>query len=178
MKLILMGTGGTGKTPFAIQYVENRWEPKYIPTIEESYRVERKIDDEVWILEILDTAGTEQFTSMRDLYMKAGQGFILMYSIISDSTFHDLKIVRNQILKVKEKDTVAMVLCGNKCDLEERREVETAEGQQLATLWGCPFFETSARYKINVDEAFFALCREVIPDLPPLKKLNGGCMLL
>eukprot|EP01124_Arcella_intermedia_P028372 TRINITY_DN5750_c0_g1_i4.p1 TRINITY_DN5750_c0_g1~~TRINITY_DN5750_c0_g1_i4.p1 ORF type:complete len:182 (-),score=42.62 TRINITY_DN5750_c0_g1_i4:63-608(-) len=176
--LILMGSCGVGKSPFAIQFVENRFESKYDPTIEESYRITKKIDGKDWMLEILDTAGTETFTAMRDLYMKNGHGFILMYSIISRCTFEDLKNVRAQILHVKDKMIVPIVLCGNKCDLEERREVETAEGQQLATLWGCPFFETSARYKINVDEAFFALCREVIPDLPPLKKLNGGCMLL
>eukprot|EP01124_Arcella_intermedia_P028375 TRINITY_DN5750_c0_g1_i7.p1 TRINITY_DN5750_c0_g1~~TRINITY_DN5750_c0_g1_i7.p1 ORF type:complete len:188 (-),score=53.06 TRINITY_DN5750_c0_g1_i7:63-602(-) len=179
MKLVLMGSSGVGKSPFAIQFVENRFEQKYDPTIEESYRITKRIDDKDWMMEILDTGGTEIFfSSIRELYMKGGQGFLLIYSIVSRYTFEDLKNVRNQIMKVKGKDTFPMVLCGNKCDLEERREVETAEGQQLATLWGCPFFETSARYKINVDEAFFALCREVIPDLPPLKKLNGGCMLL
>lgn len=55
------------------------------------------------MLEILDTAGTEQFTAMRDLYMKNGQGFILVYSITAQSTFNDLQDLREQILRVKVK---------------------------------------------------------------------------
>lgn len=73
------------------------------------------------MLEILDTAGTEQFTAMRDLYMKNGQGFVLVYSIIAQSTFNDLNDIREQILRVKDATTVPMVLAGNKCDLTDQR---------------------------------------------------------
>ena len=69
------------------------------------------------MLEILDTAGTEQFTAMRDLYMKNGQGFVLVYSISSQATFNDLLELRDQILRVKDSHDVPMVLVGNKCDL-------------------------------------------------------------
>lgn len=43
----------------------------------------------------------EQFTAMRDLYMKNGQGFVLVYSITAQSTFNDLQDLREQILRVK-----------------------------------------------------------------------------
>ncbi|KAF9575326.1 Ras- protein Rap-1b, partial [Lunasporangiospora selenospora] len=56
------------------------------------------------MLEILDTAGTEQFTAMRDLYMKNGQGFILVYSIIASATFDELTDLQRQILRVKDVD--------------------------------------------------------------------------
>ena len=75
------------------------------------------------MLEILDTAGTEQFTAMRDLYMKNGQGFVLVYSIIAQSTFNDLPDLREQILRVKDVDDVPMVLVGNKCDLGQVRSL-------------------------------------------------------
>ena len=75
------------------------------------------------MLEILDTAGTEQFAAMRDLYMKNGQGFLLVYSITSQATFADLQEIREQILRVKDTDDVPMVLVGNKCDLESERVV-------------------------------------------------------
>ena len=58
------------------------------------------------MLEILDTAGTEQFTAMRDLYMKNGQGFVLVYSITAQGTFGDLQELRDQILRVKDNDDV------------------------------------------------------------------------
>lgn len=79
---------------------------KYDPTIEDSYRKQVEVDGQQCMLEILDTAGTEQFTAMRDLYMKNGQGFILVFSITSMVTMNDLYELREQILRVKDADNV------------------------------------------------------------------------
>jgi Ras-related protein Rap-1A/Ras-related protein Rap-1B len=65
------------------------------------------VDGQQCMLEILDTAGTEQFTAMRDLYMKNGQGFILVFSITSMVTMNDLYELREQILRVKDTDNVS-----------------------------------------------------------------------
>ncbi|KTG05030.1 hypothetical protein cypCar_00010408 [Cyprinus carpio] len=65
-----------------------------------------EVDGQQCMLEILDTAGTEQFTAMRDLYMKNGQGFALVYSITAQSTFNDLQDLREQILRVKDTDDI------------------------------------------------------------------------
>lgn len=80
---------------------------KYDPTIEDSYRKQVEVDGQQCVLEILDTAGTEQFTAMRDLYMKSGQGFLLVFSITSVVTLSDLHDLRKQILRVKETDNVS-----------------------------------------------------------------------
>ncbi|KAF9405633.1 DNA-binding transcription factor rap1 [Podila epigama] len=77
----------------------------YDPTIEDSYRKQVEVDNNQCMLEILDTAGTEQFTAMRDLYMKNGQGFILVFSIIAQATFDELADLHRQILRVKDTDT-------------------------------------------------------------------------
>ena len=66
------------------------------------------------MLEILDTAGIEQFAAMRDLYMKNGAGFLLVYSITSQGTFSDLQDIREQILRVKDTDDVPMILIGTR----------------------------------------------------------------
>lgn len=92
----------------------------------------------------------EQFTAMRDLYMKNGQGFVLVYSITAQSTFNDLQDLREQILRVKDTDDVPMVLVGNKCDLEDERVVGKDQGVNLARQFNCVFMETSAKAKINV----------------------------
>jgi len=112
-----------------------------------------EVDGQQCMLEILDTAGTEQFTAMRDLYMKNGQGFVLVYSITAQSTFNDLQDLREQILRVKDTDDVPMILVGNKCDLEDERVVGKDQGANLARSFNnCAFLESSAKAKINVNE--------------------------
>ena len=77
-------------------------------------RKEIEVDQTPSILEILDTAGTEQFASMRDLYIKNGQGFILVYSLVNQQSFQDIKPMREQICRLKGSDRVPIVLVGNK----------------------------------------------------------------
>uniref|UniRef100_A0A8C7Y9Y6 RAP1A, member of RAS oncogene family a n=1 Tax=Oryzias sinensis TaxID=183150 RepID=A0A8C7Y9Y6_9TELE len=89
-----------------VQFVQGIFVEKYDPTIEDSYRKQVEIDGQQCMLEILDTAGTEQFTAMRDLYMKNGQGFALVYSITAQSTFNDLQDLREQILRVKDTEDI------------------------------------------------------------------------
>ena len=84
--------GGVGKSALTIQLIQNHFVDEYDPTIEDSYRKQVEVDGQQCMLEILDTAGTEQFTAMRDLYMKNGQGFVLVYSITAQSTFNDLQV--------------------------------------------------------------------------------------
>lgn len=151
-KIVVLGSGGVGKSALTVQFVQGIFVEKYDPTIEDSYRKQVEVDGHACMLEILDTAGTEQFTAMRDLYMKNGQGFILVYSITAQSTFNDLQDLREQILRVKDTDDVPMVLVGNKCDLEEERVVGKELGRSLAGQFSCAFMETSAKAKVNVNE--------------------------
>jgi GTPase KRas len=58
---------------------------------------------------------------MRDQYMRTGQGFVMVYSITSRSSFDEINSFREQILRVKDKDYVPILLAGNKCDLERER---------------------------------------------------------
>merc|ERR1711916_68155 len=82
-KLVVLGSGGVGKSALTVQFVQNIFVDKYDPTIEDSYRKQTEIDGQQCLLEILDTAGTEQFTAMRDLYMKDGQGFgLVLYGVL------------------------------------------------------------------------------------------------
>ena len=101
-----------------------------------SYRKQVTIDNETCLLDILDTAGQEEYSAMRDQYMRTGQGFICVYAITSRSSFDEISSFREQILRVKDEDKVPMVVAANKCDLESERQVTTAEGQDLAkSFW-------------------------------------------
>ncbi|XP_061869681.1 ras-related protein Rap-1A isoform X1 [Colius striatus] len=168
-------------TPCTVQFVQGIFVEKYDPTIEDSYRKQVEVDCQQCMLEILDTAGTEQFTAMRDLYMKNGQGFALVYSITAQSTFNDLQDLREQILRVKDTEDVPMILVGNKCDLEEERVVGKEQGQNLARQWcNCAFLESSAKSKINVNEIFYDLVRQINRKTPVEKKKpkKKSCLLL
>jgi GTPase KRas protein len=81
------------------------------------------IDDEVALLDVLDTAGQEEYSAMREQYMRTGEGFLLVYSITSKQSFDEITTFQQQILRVKDKDYFPMVVVGNKCDLEGEREV-------------------------------------------------------
>ena len=181
-KIVVLGSGGVGKSALTVQFVQGIFVEKYDPTIEDSYRKQVEVDNQQCMLEILDTAGTEQFTAMRDLYMKNGQGFVLVYSIIAQSTFNDLPDLREQILRVKDCDDVPMVLVGNKCDLNDQRVISTEQGDDLARKFGgCAFLEASAKTKTNVDEIFYNLIRQInkkSPDSNQPQKKKKGCSLL
>lgn len=150
-----------GKSCLTIQLIQSHFVDEYDPTIEDSYRKQCVIDDEVALLDVLDTAGQEEYSAMREQYMRTGEGFLLVYSITSRQSFEEITTFQQQILRVKDKDYFPMVVVGNKCDLESEREVTRAEGEQLAKSFGCKFIETSAKSRINVDKAFYDIVREI-----------------
>ena len=122
---------------------------------------------------------------MRDGYMRTGQGFLLVFAITSRSSFDEINSFRDQVIRVKDKDRVPMALIGNKCDLESERQVTTGEAQEKAKIFGCPYLETSAKARINIEEAFYQLVREVRKEnagsAAPGQKKGGkkrGCALL
>ena len=160
-KLVIVGGGGVGKSALTIQLIQNHFVDEYDPTIEDSYRKQVTIDQETCLLDILDTAGQEEYSAMRDQYMRSGQGFLTVFAVTSRSSFDEVTSFREQILRVKDEDKVPMVLAGNKCDLDNERQVTKAQGEELAKSFGCPFFETSAKARINVEEAFYQLVREI-----------------
>jgi GTPase KRas protein len=81
------------------------------------------IDDEVALLDVLDTAGQEEYSAMREQYMRTGEGFLLVYSIASQTSFIEIATFQQQILRVKDKDYFPVIVVGNKCDLEIERTV-------------------------------------------------------
>lgn len=91
----------------------------------DSYRKQCVIDDEVALLDVLDTAGQEEYSAMREQYMRTGEGFLLVYSITDRQSFEEIMTFQQQILRVKDKDYFPMIVVGNKCDLEGERQVST-----------------------------------------------------
>lgn len=129
------------------------------------------------MLEVLDTAGQEEYTALRDQWIRDGEGFVLVYSISSRSSFSRIKRFHHQIQRVKESvnasptypgspisnsapnANVPIMLVGNKSDRVTEREVSTQEGHALARELGCEFVEASAKNCINVEKAFYDVVR-------------------
>ncbi|XP_072035032.1 LOW QUALITY PROTEIN: ras-related protein Rap-2a-like [Amphiura filiformis] len=174
-KVVVLGSGGVGKSALTVEFVSGNYVEKYDPTIEDFYRKAIEVENTMAILEILDTAGTEQFASMRDLYIRNGQGFLVVYSVTSKQSFGDVCVSRDQILRVKGSDQVPIVLVGNKADLEKERQVPSSEGMILAERWNVPFYETSAKSTQNVNEVFAECVVEIMRVLVPRRGKGSGC---
>ncbi|XP_014213190.1 ras-like protein rasG isoform X2 [Copidosoma floridanum] len=153
-KIVVLGEGGVGKSAITLQFVSHSFLIDHDPTIEDSYQQQAVIDGESAQLDILDTAGQ---------YMRCGEGFMLCYSVTDRHSFQEVLEYRNCILRFRANDGFAppMVLVGNKCDLQNRREVSTEEGKTLSDHLGCPFFETSAAFRQFIDDAFYSLVRQI-----------------
>lgn len=134
------------------------------------------------MLEVLDTAGQEEYVSLRDQWIRDGEGFVLVYSISSRSSFQRIKRFYSQIQRVKESSGTGsptypgsptltstsaydgpapVMLVGNKCDRVTEREVSTQEGAALARELGCEFVEASAKNCVNVEKAFYDVVRQL-----------------
>lgn len=139
-----------------------------------------QIDGQSCMLEVLDTAGQEEYVSLRDQWIRDGEGFVLVYSISSRSSFQRIKKFYNQIQRVKESAAASsptfpgapntssssfgpapVMLVGNKCDRVTEREVSTQEGSALARELGCEFVEASAKNCVNVEKAFYDVVRQL-----------------
>jgi len=192
-KLVVLGAGGVGKSAISIQFVRNQFVKDYNPTIEESYRKQVTIDGVTCMLDILDTAGQEEFGALRHQYMRQGQGFLLVYSVVDRPSFDEIQIFYNEVHRVKEDEgartnKIPIIIVGNKADLETERKVRSDEGSDLAKKLGCQFIETSAKTRQGVEEAYFTVVRKVRETSPknqrghvpwekdPQKK--GICVLL
>ena len=150
---------------------------EYDPTIEDSYRKQVVIDGETCLLDILDTAGQEEYSAMRDQYMRTGEGFLIVFAVNNAKSFEDITAYREQIKRVKDAEEVnikvfnssvtndnilqvPMVLVGNKCDLPTR-SIDMQQARDAATHYQIPFVETSAKTRMGVDDAFYTLVRLV-----------------
>ncbi|KYQ92134.1 Ras GTPase [Tieghemostelium lacteum] len=161
LRIVGLGCGGVGKSSITINFIQNYFVDEYDPTIEDSYRRTSQVDGVTYLLDILDTAGQDDYSAMRDQYIRTGQGFLLVYDITKRSTYEEITTFVEQIKRVKETQKVPIVLVGNKTDLEKHRVVSYQEGRELSKLYDCPFFESSAKTKINVIESFHELVREI-----------------
>lgn len=82
-----------------------------------------------FVFPVLDTAGQEEFSAMREQYMRSGEGFLLVFSVTDRNSFDELPRFHKQILRVKDRDEFPMLMVANKADLEHQRVVSGSGDQ-------------------------------------------------
>ena len=161
-KVLLLGNSDVGKSSLLLRYVDSVWNDAFVPTIGVDFKVktltinEKKVKMQIW-----DTAGQERFRTVVATYFRGAHGILLLYDVTNKDSFKNLESWLIEIEK-NAKEKVLKILIGNKCDLNDDREITTEEGKAFALRNGMEFMETSAKMNTNVTEAFETLGKLMI----------------
>lgn len=162
-KVVLLGEGCVGKTSIVLRYVEDKFNPQHISTLQASFLTKKvtlengtKVQLNIW-----DTAGQERFHALGPIYYRGSHGAILVYDITDQDSFQKVK---NWVKELKRMlgSEIILVITGNKIDLEEQRTVMEDEAVAYAESVGAHYFETSAKTNDNVEEVFVELTRLMV----------------
>uniref|UniRef100_A0A673TL56 small monomeric GTPase n=1 Tax=Suricata suricatta TaxID=37032 RepID=A0A673TL56_SURSU len=171
-KLLLIGDSGVGKTCVLFRFSEDAFNSTFISTIGIDFKIRTiELDGKRIKLQIWDTAGQERFRTITTAYYRGAMGIMLVYDITNEKSFDN---IRNWIRNIEEHASadVEKMILGNKCDVNDKRQVSKERGEKLALDYGIKFMETSAKANINVENAFFTLARDIKAKMD--KKLREG----
>jgi small GTP-binding protein len=144
MTITVLGKGVVGKTSLVYRFINNHIMEEHDATIEDKYTVFETIDGKEIQINILDTAGEEDYQNMLDQWIEVANGFLLVYSIDDNDTFEVLKDKYNRIKKSDSDNTCPIIIVGNKADLEHKRQVNKEDAMKWANEHHSKYFETSA----------------------------------
>jgi len=167
IKLLLIGDSAVGKTSLLSRYAEDVWTPEFVSTIGIDFKTRKmQIEGQSVKIQIWDTAGQERFRTITQAYYRGAMGIFVCFDLCDDISF---KHVRHWMANIKthSNQQVFTVLVGTKCDKDNKRMVNTEEGQALADEFDMPYFETSAKGDVNVKETFDLMVHTVF------ERMNG-----
>ncbi|XP_036406544.1 ras-related protein Rab-15-like [Megalops cyprinoides] len=161
-RLLLLGDSGVGKTCLLCRFTDSEFHSSHISTIGVDFKMKTLDMDGIRVrIQIWDTAGQERYQTITKQYYRRAQGIFLVYDITSERSFqHIMKWVSD--VDEYAPDKVQKILIGNKSDEEQKRQVDTEQGDKLAKTYGMDFFETSACTNHNIKESFFRLTELVL----------------
>jgi len=170
IKLLLIGDSGVGKSCLLLRFSDDTFTPSFITTIGIDFKIRTiELDGKRIKLQIWDTAGQERFRTITTAYYRGAMGILLVYDVTDEKSFLNIK---NWIRNIEQHatDSVDKMLIGNKCDMVDKKVIDTARGKALADEYGIKFLETSAKNSINVEEAFISLVKDIKKRLDETQK--------
>ena len=175
INIAVLGKALVGKTALIYRYLKDQI-PTRETTVEDQYKKILKMNDIEFELDILDTAGQDDYVTMMEDWIDFATYFLLVYSIEDKESFEQVKKNYEKIVNKKGKKFFAVVIVGNKCDLEENRQIKKEEVEMYANNIKVEAIETSALNNINVKEAFLRLVQIYIDhNNNDTKKKKGIC---
>jgi len=166
IRLCVLGSGAVGKSALTMRYTTAIFQDFYDPTIEDAYRKEVEIDGRPVTLDILDTAGQEDYVSLRSAWYRRKDGFLLVFALNNENSLQELKSLREQVIDFysdyHDKQKVPpMLLVGNKADLSEVPSLWENANQKVKEWGMLGSIKTSAKSNLNVHAAFANTVRAV-----------------
>ena len=160
-KVVLVGDSFVGKTNIMSKYIKNEFHEDSKATVgvefgSKQFTVEgHSIKAQIW-----DTAGQERYKAITSAYYKGAKGAFIVYDITRKQSFDSVEKWVNDVTAVADKK-ITIILIGNKCDLEDQRQITKEQGEEKANKLEIAFLETSALSGENLDKAFDKMMNEV-----------------
>ena len=159
-KLLLIGDTAVGKTSMILKYTDNKFPDTHIATIGVEYKTKTICTDKYKItLNIWDTSGQERFKSITKSFFRNTNGVLFVYDITNNKTFSNVK---NWIKDSEMLGKFDSIICGNKIDLKDKREVKFDALKEYGLKQEIPFIEASAKTGDKIDEAFKMIAEQII----------------
>ena len=184
-KIIVIGDSGVGKSCLTTKAVKNNFEEYYQATVGfEFLTFNLKINESVIKLQIWDTCGQEIYKSLISNFYRNSSLAILLYAINNKESFEHVESWLND-LKSQANPDVRIFLAGNKCDLEEERQIPKEEGMKyMENMKLDLFMETSAKTGYNAKNVLIEAAKVLYKDYLKYKESsktendsNGGKIL-
>lgn len=119
-KVIMVGSGGVGKSALTLQFMYGDFIEEYDPTKADSYRKKTTLDGQECFIDILDTAGQEEYAAIRDNYYRSGEGFLCVFSVLEQESFANTRDFRDQICRVLDDETVHLFNIDSICSCRKQ----------------------------------------------------------
>ncbi|KAM4907675.1 GTP-binding protein Rheb isoform 2-T2 [Sylvia borin] len=153
-KIAILGYRSVGKSSLTIQFVEGQFVDSYDPTIENTFTKLITVNGQEYHLQLVDTAGQDEYSIFPQTYSIDINGYILVYSVTSIKSFEVIKVIHGKLLDMVGKVQIPIMLVGNKKDLHMERVISYEEGKALAESWNAAFLESSAKENQTAVDVF------------------------